>query len=86
MKNSYYNDNIFFVADKGWQYVTPSRFGILNPKNGNIIWEKQLKKTGGLPEAPKIKENTIFIRTTTKTLYMFELDNLRIKVPGYNIR
>jgi len=75
MKNTANKDKILFVADKGWEYITPSRIGIMNSKDGKIIWERQLQKTGGLPEEPQLYNNTMYIRTANKTLYSIDLED-----------
>lgn len=72
MHNSYFGDKIYFVADYGWQYVTPSRIGEMDGATGEVIWNKQLEKTGGLPESPKVTANNIFIRTAKGDLYVFD--------------
>lgn len=72
MHNSYFGDKIYFVADYGWQYVTPSRIGVMDYTTGEVIWNKQLDKTGGLPEPPKVTANKICIRTAKGDLYVFD--------------
>jgi hypothetical protein len=72
MHSTHFEGKIYFVADYGWQYVTPSRVGVMDGNTGEIIWEQQLEKTGGLPEAPKVTSDKLFIRTAKGELYIFE--------------
>lgn len=72
MHSTHFEGKIYFVADYGWQYVTPSRVGVMDGNTGEIIWEQQLEKTGGLPEAPKVTSDKLFIRTARGELYIFE--------------
>ena len=74
MKNTLYKGKILFTADKGFEYVTPSRIGLMDSQDGKILWEHQLTKTGGIPESPKICENEMYIRTANKTLYSVNID------------
>lgn len=72
MHNSYFGDKIYFVADYGWQYVTPSRIGVMDYATGEVICNKKLEKTGGLPEPPKVMTNKLYIRTAKGDLYVFD--------------
>jgi hypothetical protein len=71
-KNTYYDGLLYFVADYGWQYVTPSWIGVMNAQTGEVLWKQQLEKTGGLPEAPQVNEKNLYIRTAKGDLHIFE--------------
>lgn len=75
MKNTYHNGHIYFVADYAWQYVTPSRVGVMDTTTGEVLWQQQLEKTGGLPEAPQVSGNKLYVLTANKELYIFEKQN-----------
>lgn len=72
MSNSYYKGRIYFVADYGWQHVTPSYVGIMQASTGEVSWMQQLEKTGGLSEAPQVNDENLYVRTNNKVLYIFE--------------
>lgn len=72
MSNTYFKGKIYFVADYGWQYVTPSSIGVMNADTGEVIWREQLKKTGGLPEVPQVTDEKLYVRTANNELYIFE--------------
>lgn len=72
MQNTYFDEKIFFVADYGWEFVLPTRLGILDIKTGNVLWQQQLHNTGGLPEAPQITIDKVYIRSARGTLYIYE--------------
>ncbi len=72
MSNTFHKSYLYFVADYGWQYVTPTIVGCMDANSGQVIWREQLKKTGGLPEAPQVTEDKLYIRTVNKELYIFE--------------
>ncbi len=71
-KNTYFDGLLYFVADYGWQYVTPSWIGVMNAQTGEVLWKQQLEKTGGLPEAPQVNEKNLYIRTAKGDLHIFE--------------
>jgi len=71
MHNTYHNGKIYFTADYAWQYVTPSYVGVMEAQTGNVLWSEQLKNTGGLPEAPKVTDDKLYIRTNNKELHIF---------------
>lgn len=75
MSNTYHEGKIYFVSDYGWQYVTPSYVGVMNAENGEVLWYQQLEKTGGLPEAPQVSGDKLYIRTNNKVLHIFKLMN-----------
>jgi outer membrane protein assembly factor BamB len=66
------DDKIYFTGDYGWEYVTASRVGVMDANTGDVLWQTQLKKTGGLPEAPKVSGDKIYVRTVNNELYIFE--------------
>lgn len=72
MHNTFFKDKIYFVADYGWQYVTPSYVGVMDANNGEILWKQQLENTGGLSEAPQVSEDKLYIRTNNNVLHIFE--------------
>jgi outer membrane protein assembly factor BamB len=72
MHNTVFKDKIYFVADYGWQYVTPSYVGVMDANNGEILWKQQLENTGGLSEAPQVSEDKLYIRTNNNVLHIFE--------------
>lgn len=72
MSNIYKDGKIYFVADYGWQYVTPSNVGVMNAESGEVLWYTQLKKTGGLAEPPQVEGGKLYIRTNNSELYIFE--------------
>lgn len=72
MSNIYQNDKIYFVADYGWQYVTPSYVGMMGAESGEILWSEQLDNTGGLPEAPQVTKDRLYVRTAKGVLHIFE--------------
>ena len=72
MSNTYFEGKLYFVADIGWQYVVPTRIGVMDAETGEVLWQQQLHKTGGLPEPPQVTQDKLFIRTTKGTLYIFE--------------
>jgi len=74
MKNTMYKGKILFTADKGSEYITPSRIGLMDSKDGKILWEHQLIKTGGIPESPTVCDNKMYIKTANKTLYSVNID------------
>jgi len=75
MHSTYFEDKIYFVADYGWQYVTPSRVGVMDVNTGGVIWQQQLEKTGGLPEPPKVTKDKLYIRTAKGEIYIFEKES-----------
>lgn len=75
MSNTYKDAKIYFVADYGWQYVTPSHVGVMDANTGDILWHEQLENTGGLPEAPQVSDDKLYVRTNNKVLHIFKLDN-----------
>lgn len=75
MSNSLYNGHIYFVADKGWQYVTPTHVGVMEVATGQIIWSQQLEDTGGLSEAPQATDDRLYIRTNKGVLHIFEKES-----------
>jgi hypothetical protein len=72
MHNTYFEDKIYFVADYGWQYVTPSYVGVMNANTGEVLWKQQLENTGGLSEAPQVNSDKLYIRTNNNVLHIFE--------------
>ncbi|MEX1003048.1 MAG: hypothetical protein WDZ35_13100 [Crocinitomicaceae bacterium] len=72
MSSTYYDEKIYFVADFGWQYVTPSYIGVMDANTGDLLWHDQLENTGGLPEAPQVTEDKLYIRTNKGVLHIFE--------------
>lgn len=72
MSNIYRNGKIYFVADYGWQYVTSSYVGVLDAEAGEVLWDEQLKNTGGLSEAPQVTNDRLYIRTNKGILHIFE--------------
>ena len=72
MQSTYFDGNIYFVADFGWQYVTPSYIGVMEAKTGEILWKLQLENTGGLSEAPQVTKDRLYIRTNNNVLHIFE--------------
>lgn len=74
MKNTLYNGKMLFTADKGSEYITPSRIGVMDSKDGKILWEHQLTKTGGILDSPMAYDNRMHIRTANKTLYSVNID------------
>lgn len=70
--NTFFEDKIYFVADYGWQYVTPSYVGVMDANSGEILWKQQLENTGGLSEAPQVSEDKLYIRTNNNVLHIFE--------------
>lgn len=71
MSNTYNDGMIYFVADYGWQYVTPSYVGVMDANTGEILWHQQLENTGGLPEAPQVSGDKLYVRTNNKVLHIF---------------
>ncbi len=74
MHNTFHKDKIYFTADYAWQYVTPSYVGVMDATTGEVLWSQQLEKTGGLPEAPKVTNDKLYIRTNNGVLHIFEKD------------
>jgi len=72
MHNTYHKGKLYFTADYAWQYVTPSYVGVMDAQTGTVLWSQQLEKTGGLPEAPKVTDEKLYIRTNNKVLHIFE--------------
>lgn len=72
MFNTFFDDKIYFVADYGWQYVTPSYVGVMDANDGEVLWKQQLQKTGGLSEAPQVTKEKLYIRTNNNVLHIFE--------------
>ena len=75
MSNTFHDGKIYFVADYGWQYVTPSYVGVMNADSGEVLWCQQLENTGGLPEAPQVSGDKLYIRTNNKVLHIFEKES-----------
>ncbi|MGV6861253.1 MAG: hypothetical protein ACWA41_05750 [Putridiphycobacter sp.] len=72
MHNTYFEGKLYFTADYAWQYVTPSYVGVMDATSGEVLWSQQLENTGGLPEAPKVTNDKLYIRTNNNTLHIFE--------------
>jgi hypothetical protein len=72
MHTTYFEDKIYFVADYGWQYVTPSYVGAMDAYTGEVLWKQQLENTGGLSEAPQVNSDKLYIRTNSNVLHIFE--------------
>lgn len=75
-KNTYHKGKIYFVADQGWQYVTPSRIGVMDAQTGEVLWQEQLPKTGGINEAPQVTDDKLYIRTNNSELYIFQKEEI----------
>lgn len=65
------DEKLYFTADYGWEYITASYIGVMDAQNGNIIWSKQIQKTGGISEPPQVYENNFSIRTNKGILHIF---------------
>jgi hypothetical protein len=76
MHHTLHDTFIYFTADFGWQYVTPSYVGVMNAHSGEVLWCQQLEDTGGLPEAPQVSNDKLYIRTNKGVLHIFEKETL----------
>lgn len=72
MKNTIFEGKIYFVADYGWQYITPSYVGVMDATTGEVLWKQQLEKTGGLPNAPQVTKDKLYVLTANKVLHIFQ--------------
>lgn len=72
MSNIYQNDKIYFVADYGWQFITPTFVGVMDAESGEVLWSDQLQNTGGLSEVPQATKDRLYVRTNKGFLHIFE--------------
>lgn len=66
------DDKIYFTGDYGGQYVFATRAGIMSIETGEILWQEQLKDTGGLPNAPQVTDDKLYVLSVNKQLYIFQ--------------
>jgi outer membrane protein assembly factor BamB len=66
---------LYFTGDKGMEYVVATRIGVMNAETGEILWQQQIEKTGGLPNAPQVNNDKLYVLTVNKELYIFQKEN-----------
>lgn len=76
MTSTIQGDYIYFTGDLGWEYVTASRIGVMNALTGEVLWQQQIKKTGGLPNAPKVSNKRLYVLTAKGDLHIFEKNEM----------
>ncbi len=72
MSSTLRGNYLYFTGDKGLEYVVATRIGVMNIETGEILWQQQLQKTGGLPNAPQVTEDKLYVHTVNGQLYIFE--------------
>lgn len=75
MSATLYNGKLYFTGDLGLEYVVATRIGVMDIETGEILWQEQLKKTGGLPNAPQVTQDKLYVLTVNKQLYIFQKDD-----------
>jgi hypothetical protein len=69
---TFVDDLIYFTGDYGQQYVVATRVGVLNSQTGEVLWQTQLEKTGGLNTAPQVAGDKLYVLSQKNVLYIFE--------------
>lgn len=76
MSATFYKNKLYFTGDLGLEYVVATRVGVMDVETGEVLWQQQLKKTGGLPNAPQVTEDKLYVHTVNAQLYIFEKEKL----------
>jgi len=75
MSSTLHQGLLYFTGDKGMEYVVATRIGVMNAETGEILWQQQIEKTGGLPNAPQVNNDKLYVLTVNKELYIFQKEN-----------
>jgi len=71
-KSTLHNGYLYFTGDYGMEYAVSTRFGVLNPETGEVLWQEQLEKTGGLSSPPQVAEDKLCVLGSKGTLHIFK--------------
>jgi len=73
-KSTLYNGYLYFTGDYGMEYAVSTRVGVLNPETGEVLWQEQLEKTGGLSSPPQVDGDKLYVLGSKGILHIFEKD------------